>query len=93
MDKLEGFEFVLPLGEEVALNSFVFLHQDGNRQNVEIFQEEFCDEVVRRFVDFLRGCGYVDESVYSSMQDIAADYFKTKEKLRMTLPAQQTDLE
>lgn len=88
----DEFEFVLPIGEDLPYDSFYFVHQDGNSQHATIFQESFCDDIVRHFVDFLRGCGHYDDPIYESMRGIANEYFASKEKLRQPLPLQQDDL-
>ena len=88
-----GFEFILPLDEELPHDTFYLLHQDGNSQNLTTFQEVFADNIIRHIVDFLRGCGHYDDVIYGCMRDIAEEYFECQEKKRVSLPLQQDELE
>ena len=87
------FEFVLPVGEDLPHDTFYMLHLDGNSQNLTTFQEVFADNIVRQFVDFLRGCGHYDDVIYGCMRDIAEEHFQCQEKKQVELPLQQDELE
>ena len=93
MDKSTGFEFVLPVGEELPHNTFYLLHQDGNEQNLTTFTEVFADNIIRHMVDFLRGSGHYDNVIYSCMQDISKEYFDCQEKNQKCLTPDSEDLD
>lgn len=88
-----GFDFILPIDEDLPHDTFYLLHQDGNIQNLATFQEVFCDNIVRHIVDFLRGCGHYDDVIYDCMRDIAEEHFQCQEKKQVVLPLQQDELE
>jgi hypothetical protein len=88
-----GFDFILPINEDLPHDTFYLLHQDGNSQNLATFQEVFCDNIVRHIVDFLRGCGHYDDVIYGCMRDIAEEHFQCQEKKQVELPLQQDELE
>jgi hypothetical protein len=75
-----GFDFILPVNEELPHDTFYLLHQDGNSQNLTTFTEVFADNIIRHIVDFLRGCGHYDDVIYGNMRDIADEYFQCEEK-------------
>lgn len=93
MNKLEGFELVLPINEELPHDTFYLLHQDGNSQNLATFTEVFADNIIRHMVDFLRGCGHYDDVIYNCMKEIADEYFDCQEKKQKVGPVDSEDID
>lgn len=87
------YEFIIPVGGELPHDTFYLLHQDGNSQNLTVFQEVFCDSVVRHIVDFLRSCGHYDSVIYSCLREITDEYFEYEEKKQGATSAKSEDLD
>lgn len=71
-------------------DQFTLLYEDEHTKVLHEFKGVVADDVVGHIIDFLKGCGYCEQSIYEVMQDAAEAYFEAKQPLR--LPAQQDDL-
>lgn len=71
-------------------SSFTLLHEDGDTRILYEFKSIVADDVLRNMVDFLKGVGYMESSIFETMQEISDEYFSSLEP--MTLPIQQDDL-
>ena len=71
-------------------SSFTLLHEDGDTRILYEFKSIVADDVLHRIVDFLKGVGYMESSIFETMQEISDEYFNSLEP--MTLPVQQDDL-
>lgn len=67
-----------------ANDQFTLLYEDGNTKVLHTFKGVFADDVVQHMIDFLKGCGYMEDTVFEAMNGLAVSYFnslKTKECL------------
>jgi len=71
-------------------DQFTLLYEDEHTKVLYEFKGVVADDVITHIIDFLKGCGYCEHSIYSVMQDAAEAYFEAQQPLR--LPAQQDDL-
>ena len=71
-------------------DQFTLLYEDEYAKVLHEFKGIVADDVIGHIIDFLKGCGYCEHSIYSVMQDTAEAYFEAQQPLR--LPAQQDDL-
>ena len=55
-------------------NQFTFLHEDGEDRILYEFKAVTTDEIMRRFTDFLKGCGHYDTCIIGAMEEIAEEY-------------------
>jgi hypothetical protein len=70
-------------------NNFSFTRQDDETTNRVEFKGDSIDQIIYHFVDFLRGCGFVDETIYSYMEQQTDDYFECVKKDK---PSKHADL-
>jgi len=83
----------IPVGETTyPYNTYVLQHVDQDTCMTTTFTATFTDELVRKMVDFIRGCGHHDDNIYEAMAEAAKDYFECKENPVPALPLQQDDL-
>jgi len=71
-------------------DQFTLLYEDEYAKVLHEFKGVVADDVIGHIIDFLKGCGYCEHSIYAAMQDTAEAYFEAQQPLR--LPAQQDDL-
>lgn len=55
-------------------NQFTFLHEDGEDRILYEFKAVTTDEIVRRFADFLRGCGNYEACILSAMEEMVEEH-------------------
>jgi len=66
-------------------NQFTLLHEDEGNDIIFRFQEVLAEGIVRQFINFMRACGYHEESIHSVMGEIVDEYYHCKEKQRLGL--------
>ena len=66
-------------------SQFTLLHEDEGNDIIFRFQEVLAEGIVRQFVNFMRACGYHEESIHSVMSQVAEEYYDCKEKQRLGL--------
>jgi hypothetical protein len=88
-----GYEFILPVGEELPHDTFFLLHQNGNSQHLTTFQEVLANNIFYHIVEFLRGCGHYDEVIYGCMQEISNEYFEYQDKKLKSLTPDSEELD
>ena len=71
-------------------DQFILLYEDIDSKVLHEFKGVIADDVICRIIDFLKGCGYCEFSIYEVMQERAEMYFETQQPLK--LPIQQDDL-
>jgi hypothetical protein len=59
---------------QMTKRAFSFSLKEGDFNCVVESEAVTADEVIGHIVQFLRGCGYQDESIYASMGDMVAEY-------------------
>lgn len=80
-------------------DQFTLLYEDENTKVLHEFKAVIADDVVQHLVDFLKGCGYMESSIFEVMRELSQMYFDSRnvEKFVMStgLQAQQqgTDLD
>lgn len=55
-------------------NQFTFLYEDGEDRILYEFKAVTTDEIMRRFTDFLKGCGHYDTCIIGAMEEITEEY-------------------
>jgi hypothetical protein len=71
-------------------DQFTFLYEDENRKVLHEFKALMAQDVIQHFIDFIKGCGYVESSIYETMQEMTEMYFESEETI--DLPLQQDTL-
>jgi hypothetical protein len=90
---LTNYQIEIPVGETTyPHNTYILQHVDQDINLTNAFTATFTDELIRKMVDFIRGCGHHDDNIYSAMAEVAEEYFECKEKPFPVLPLQQNDL-
>jgi len=56
-------------------DQFTLLYEDGSNRVLHEFNALFADEVIPHLIDFLKGCGYMEESIFGNMQALSEAYF------------------
>jgi hypothetical protein len=56
-------------------DQFTLLYEDENTKVLHEFKAVIADDVMQHLVDFLKGCGYAESSVFEAMKDTAEAYF------------------
>jgi len=83
----------IPVGETTyPYNAYILQHVDQDISVTVTFTATFTDELIRKMVDFIRGCGHHDDNIYGAMAEAAEEYFECKENSVSVLPLQQNDL-
>ena len=57
-----------------TFNQFKFEHTDSNSTLTLEVKVDGCQEIVDEFIAFLRGCGFMDASIYSAMENAVEEY-------------------
>ena len=55
-------------------NKFNFTKTDGNSTITLSFEIDSCQEIVDEFITFMRGCGFLDISIYRAMGNAVDEY-------------------
>ena len=55
-------------------NQFTFLYEDGEDRILYEFKAVTTDEIMRRFTEFLKGCGHYDTCIIGAMEEITEEY-------------------
>ena len=56
-------------------DQFTLLYEDSSTKVLYEFNALFADEVIQHLIDFLKGCGYMEESIFGNMQALSEAYF------------------
>lgn len=65
-------------------DQFILLYEDEHTKVLHEFKGVVADDVMQHIVDFLKGCGYMESSVFEAMKELSDMYFdslKTQEYL------------
>jgi hypothetical protein len=80
----------------LAHDHFTLLYEDGETKVLHEFKALIADDVLQRLVDFLKGCGYMEGSIFEAMKEASELYFDAmsveKYVLNSSFPLQQEDL-
>ena len=57
-----------------AFNQFKFERVDGNSTLTLEVNVDGCQEIVDEFIRFLRGCSFMDSSIYSAMENAVEEH-------------------
>ena len=52
----------------LAHDHFTLLYEDGETKVLHEFKALIADDVLQRLVDFLKGCGYMEDSIFEAMK-------------------------
>jgi hypothetical protein len=69
-------------------DQFTLLYEDEHTKLLYEFKALVADDVINHLVDFLKGCGYMESSIFESMQEYAEMYF---DSLRVTNSVMSTE--
>jgi hypothetical protein len=67
------------IGKKYPENTFILQQLDGDSTVTVTFTAVFTDELVRKMLEFIRGCGHHDDNIYGAMAQVAEEYFDCKE--------------
>jgi hypothetical protein len=56
-------------------DQFTLLYEDENTKVLHEFKGLVVEDVVQHLVDFLKGCGYMESSVFEAMKEMSEMYF------------------
>jgi hypothetical protein len=56
-------------------DQFTLLYEDENTKLLYEFKAVVADDVINRLVDFLKGCGYIESSIFECMKESSEMYF------------------
>tara|TARA_R110000868_G_scaffold312653_1_gene573647 strand:- start:81 stop:323 length:243 start_codon:yes stop_codon:yes gene_type:complete len=57
-----------------TFNQFKFEKTDDNSTLTLEVKGDGCQEIVDEFIAFMRGCGFMDASIYSAMENAVEEY-------------------
>ena len=60
-------------------DQFTLLYEDENNKVLHEFKAVVADDVVQHLVDFLKGCGYMESSIYEVMKELSQMYFDERD--------------
>lgn len=58
-------------------DQFTLLYEDESTKVLHEFKGLVVEDVVQHLVDFLKGCGYMESSVFEAMKEMSEMYFDT----------------
>ena len=56
-------------------DQFTLLYEDENTKVLHEFKAVIADDVIAHLVDFLKGCGYMESSIFECMKESSEMYF------------------
>ena len=71
---------------------FTLLYEDEDTKVLHEFKGVIADDVIQHLVDFLKGCGYMESSIFEVMRDLSEMYFVDKDVVSTGLQLQQDEL-
>lgn len=60
-------------------NQYTLLHEDEDTKILYEFKALVADDVVQHIVDFLKGCGYMESTIFECMKELSEMYFASLE--------------
>lgn len=63
-------------------DQFTLLYEDEDKKVLHEFKGVVADDVIQGLIDFLKGCGYMEGSIFETMKELSDMYFdslKTQE--------------
>lgn len=57
---------------------FTLLYEDEDTKVLHEFKGVIADDVIQHLVDFLKGCGYMESSIFEVMRDLSEMYFDAR---------------
>jgi peptide deformylase len=72
---------------------YTLLHEDGDTRILMEFKEIVADRVIQHFIDFLKGVGYMESSVFEVMQQLSTEYFESLNTLEPLNFSQSQEVE
>ena len=66
-------------------DQFTLLYEDEHTKVLHEFKAVIADDVIQHLVDFLKGCGYMESSVFEAMKEHAEMYFDSLETQRFVM--------
>ena len=57
-----------------TFNQFKFEKIDNNSTITLEVKGDSCQEIVDEFISFMRGCGFMDASIYSAMENVVEEH-------------------
>jgi len=58
-------------------DQFTLLYEDENTKVLHEFKAVIADDVIQHLIDFLKGCGYMEETIFEAMNGLATSYFNS----------------
>jgi hypothetical protein len=56
-------------------DQFTLLYEDDDRKVLHEFKGVIADDVIQGLIDFLKGCGYMESSIFEVMRELSEMYF------------------
>jgi hypothetical protein len=66
-------------------DQFTLLYEDENNKVLHEFKAVVADDVVQRLVYFLKGCGYIESTIFEAMRESSDSYFDSLQKARLDI--------
>jgi len=78
-------------------DQFILLYEDENTKVLHEFKAVVADDVLEHLVNFFKGCGYAESSIYEAMKELSQMYFDARDVesfvMSTGLQAQQDDVD
>jgi len=56
-------------------DQFTLLYEDEDKKVLYEFKGVLADDVIQNLIDFLKGCGYMEGSIFETMKELSEAYF------------------
>jgi hypothetical protein len=56
-------------------DQFTLLYEDEDTKVLHEFKGVVADDVIQHLIDFLKGCGYMEGSIFETMKELSEMYF------------------
>lgn len=64
-------------------DQFTLLYEDETTKILHEFKGLIADDVIRHLIDFLKGCGYLESTIFETMQELSESYFDSLKPLEL----------
>lgn len=66
-------------------DQFTLLYEDENNKVLHEFKALVADDVVQHLICFLKGCGYIESSIFEALRESSDSYFDSLQKTRLEI--------
>ena len=74
-------------------DQFTLLYEDEDNKVLHEFKGVVADDVIQHLIDFLKGCGYMEGSIFEAMKELSEMYFDSLSTQRYVMNRDKAEAE